>query len=63
MLYIGIFNCVVGKENMSKIKKAAKAFFWGVKVKFYDFGKTNLQQFHPIQSEQGETYYDAAKMN
>lgn len=45
------------------MKKKARAFFFGVKVKFYEFAKVNLEQFDPMESANGEKYYDAAKMN
>lgn len=38
---------------MKRIKRKAKAFFYGVKVKFHDFGKTDLEKFDPMISENG----------
>lgn len=48
---------------MKRIKKKAKAFFYGVKVKFHDFGKVDLAKFDVMESQTGEKYYDAAKLN
>ena len=42
IIYIGTFFSNLTKETLALVKSRAKAFFYGVKVKFYEFGKVNL---------------------
>ena len=62
-IYIATFCCKISKEVMRRVRKQVKGFFHGVKVKFWEFNKANLEQFDPMLSENEENYYDAAKIN
>jgi hypothetical protein len=50
IIYIATFYSNITEETMKRIKKKAKAFFYGVKVKFHDFGKVDLNKFEVMVS-------------
>lgn len=64
IIYIATFKCKLSEESILLFKKRVKAFFHGAKVKVHKFHlKVDLEQFDPMESENGEKYYDGAKMN
>ena len=50
IIYIATFYSNITETTLKRIKKKAKAFFYGVKIKFHDFGKTDLEKFEPMIS-------------
>ena len=63
MIYICPFHTKLSKDSIKKIKKRARAFFFGVKVKTLELPKTDISQFNPMEGPNNTIYYDAAKMN
>lgn len=63
-IYIATFHCKLSAEAIARIKKCTKKFFHGVKVKLHKFdSKADLKEFDPMEGENGDIYYDGAKMN
>lgn len=52
-IYIATFHCSLSKDALKRIRKCAKAFFWGVKIKLHEFSKCDLSKFAPVQSING----------
>ena len=63
IIYIATFYSKISEGTIKRIKKRAKAFFHGIKIKLHEFAKTDLSKFDPMQGPNGEVYYNAAIMN
>lgn len=44
-IYIAVFRCSLSKERLEWVRKRAKKFFLGVKVKIHPIADTSLEQF------------------